>query len=226
MSREVGGSELTVVLRNLGSYLRQEGAIRSEVEARQSGVVNAARLGVAAPWVVLLLLATRPEAAAAYNSVAGAGLVVGGLVVSVVAYRVMITLGPCPRRRWFAWQMRGAWALLAGLGLGFGLWCIASMVPASTDPAGATGGTVRAGHLAGRARPASTSTRDRCRCSHCSWSRSPLVVPRSPAFLAPSRCPMTPAVGSSLTVEGFRSQQLLWAVVRACGPQHHDPGRT
>lgn len=103
MSREVGGSELTVVLRNLGSYLRQEGAIRSEVEARQSWVVNAARLGVAAPWVVLLLLATRPEAAAAYNSVAGAGLVVGGLVVSVVAYRVMITLGRLPEeRRWFA----------------------------------------------------------------------------------------------------------------------------
>lgn len=103
MSREVGGSELTVVLRNLGSYLRQESAIRSEVEARQSWVVNAARLGVAAPWVVLLLLASRPEAAAAYNSVAGATLVVCGLVVSVVAYRVMITLGRLPEeRRWFA----------------------------------------------------------------------------------------------------------------------------
>lgn len=103
MSREVGGSELTIVLRNLGSYLRQESAIRSEVEARQSWVVNAARLGVAAPWVVLLLLASRPEAAAAYNSAAGASLIVVGLAVSVVAYRVMITLGRLPEeRRWFA----------------------------------------------------------------------------------------------------------------------------
>ncbi len=103
MSREVGGGELTTVLRNLGSYLRQESAIRSEVLARQSWVRNAAKLGVAAPWVVLLLLATRPEAAAAYNSPAGAILIVTGLVVSVVAYRVMIGLGRLPEeRRWFA----------------------------------------------------------------------------------------------------------------------------
>jgi tight adherence protein B len=103
MSREVGGSELTTVLRNLSAYLRQESAIRSEVEARQSWVMNAAKLGVAAPWVVLLLLATRPEAAASYNSAAGATLIVGGLIVSFVAYRLMIGLGRLPEeRRWFA----------------------------------------------------------------------------------------------------------------------------
>ena len=103
MSREVGGSELTTVLRALSAYLRQESAIRSEVEARQSWVMNAARLGVAAPWIVLLLLATRPEAAAAYNSPAGGVLIVAGLAVSVVAYRLMIGLGRLPEdRRWFA----------------------------------------------------------------------------------------------------------------------------
>ena len=102
MSREVGGSELTTVLRNLAAYLRQEAAIRSEVEARQSWVMNAARLGVAAPWIVLLLLASRPEAAAAYNTPAGAALVVIGLVVSVVAYRIMVAVGRIPdERRWF-----------------------------------------------------------------------------------------------------------------------------
>ena len=103
MSREVGGTEITTVLRNLSAYLRQEAAIRSEVEARQSWVHNAAKLGVAAPWVVLLLLSTRPEAAAAYNSVAGATLIVGGLVLSVIAYRVMLAIGRLPEeRRWFA----------------------------------------------------------------------------------------------------------------------------
>jgi tight adherence protein B len=102
MSREVGGNELTQVLRNLATYLRQEAAIRSEVEARQSWVVNAARLGVAAPWIVLALLATRPEAAAAYNTVAGGLLILAGLVVSVIAYRVMLALGRLPEeRRWF-----------------------------------------------------------------------------------------------------------------------------
>jgi tight adherence protein B len=103
MSREVGGSELTTVLRNLASYLRQEAAIRSEVEARQSWVMNAARLGVAAPWIILLLLATRPEAAAAYNTPGGVVLIVGGLVVTAIAYRLMLALGRIPEeRRWFA----------------------------------------------------------------------------------------------------------------------------
>ena len=75
----------------------------SEVEARQSWVVNAARLGVAAPWLVLVLLSTRPEAAHAYNSPAGGALVVSGLVVSVVAYRIMVRLGRLPEEpRWFA----------------------------------------------------------------------------------------------------------------------------
>ena len=103
MAREVGGTELTSVLRALGANLRQESAIRSEVAARQSWVVNAARLGVAAPWVVLVLLATRPEAAEAYNSPSGVLLVVGGLAVSVVAYWLMMRLGRLPdERRWFA----------------------------------------------------------------------------------------------------------------------------
>ncbi len=102
MSREVGGSELTTVLRNLAAYLRQDAAIRSEVEARQSWVMNSARLGVAAPWVVLALLSTRPEAAVAYNTVAGAVVVIGGLGLSVVAYQVMLGLGRIPpERRWF-----------------------------------------------------------------------------------------------------------------------------
>ncbi|TQL48587.1 tight adherence protein B [Homoserinimonas aerilata] len=102
MSREVGGSDLTAVLRNLSAYLRQEAAIRSEVEARQSWVVNAARLGAVAPWVVLLLLASRPEAALAYNSAGGVALIAGGLAVTVLAYRIMLAIGRLPEEsRWF-----------------------------------------------------------------------------------------------------------------------------
>lgn len=103
MAREVGGSELPSVLRALATSLRADAAVRSEVEARQSWVRGAARLGVVAPWVVLLLLASRPEAAAAYNSPAGWVLLGVGLAVTVVAYRVMIALGRLPEeRRWFA----------------------------------------------------------------------------------------------------------------------------
>jgi tight adherence protein B len=103
MAREVGGSELPTVLRNLAASLRAELAVRSEAEARQSWVVSAARLGVAAPWVVLLLLSSRPEAASAYNSPLGLTVLGVGLLVTVVAYRLMVALGRLPEeRRWFA----------------------------------------------------------------------------------------------------------------------------
>lgn len=102
MSREVGGHELPSVLRALSQYLRQEAALRDEVEARQSWTVNAARLGVAAPWIILVLLATRPEAAAAYNTASGTVVVFVGAALSIVAYRVMLALGRLPEeRRWF-----------------------------------------------------------------------------------------------------------------------------
>ena len=102
MAREVGGSDLTVVLRSLSSWLRQDAAVRAEVEAKQSWVVNAARLGVAAPWIVLVLISTRPEAAQAFNTAAGTIVILGGLTVSVLAYRVMLALGRLPEeRRWF-----------------------------------------------------------------------------------------------------------------------------
>jgi tight adherence protein B len=103
MSREVGGTELPSILRALAAALRQEAAVRSEVEARQTWVVNAARLGVAAPWIVLLMLASRGEAAAAYNSPSGVTLLVVGFGVTLIAYRLMIALGRLPEeRRWFA----------------------------------------------------------------------------------------------------------------------------
>ncbi|MBA4247867.1 MAG: type II secretion system protein F [Microbacterium sp.] len=102
MAREVGGTELPTVLRSLSHYLRADAAVRSEVDARQSWVRTAARLGVVAPWIVLLMLGTRPEAAAAYNSAGGAVLVVGGLAATLVAYRLMIALGRLPEEgRWF-----------------------------------------------------------------------------------------------------------------------------
>lgn len=102
MARQVGGTELTAVLRSLAGSVRADAALRGEVEARQSWIRGAAVLGVVAPWVVLALLATRPEGAAAYGSPEGIALVVGGAGVSVVAYRLMMRLGRLPEpQRWF-----------------------------------------------------------------------------------------------------------------------------
>ena len=54
---------------------------------------------MAAPWVVLVLLSFRAETAAAYNSPAGLTLIVCGLALSVVSYRLMIALGRTPSAR-------------------------------------------------------------------------------------------------------------------------------
>lgn len=102
MAREVGGSDVTAVLRGLSGYLREDASLRAEVVARQSWIRNAARLGVAAPWLLLLVLASRRETMVAYDSPAGTALIVTGLAVTLVAYRSMIALGRLPEeRRWF-----------------------------------------------------------------------------------------------------------------------------
>lgn len=99
LTRDVGGSDLGKLLGTLSEFLRDHARTRSELEARQSWTVNAARLAVAAPWLVLMLMATRPEAIAAYNSPAGWAVLGGGLLISVICYRVMLRIGALPQEQ-------------------------------------------------------------------------------------------------------------------------------
>jgi tight adherence protein B len=96
LSRDVGGTDLGRLLRTLSAFLRADLRDRGELEARQSWTVNGARVAVAAPWVVLALLATRPEAVAAYNTGPGAAVLAAGGASSLVAYRLMIRIGHLP----------------------------------------------------------------------------------------------------------------------------------
>lgn len=96
LTREVGGTDLGRLLRTLATFLREDLAVRGELEARQSWTVNGARVAVAGPWVVLALLATRPETAAAYDSAAGMALLGSGAACSLFAYRLMLRIGRLP----------------------------------------------------------------------------------------------------------------------------------
>lgn len=96
IARDVGGTDLGRVLRTLSTFLREDARARAELEARQSWTVNAARLALAAPWAVLLLLATRGSTLDAYGTPAGALVLAIGAGVSVLAYRVMVTIGRLP----------------------------------------------------------------------------------------------------------------------------------
>ncbi|WP_194765495.1 type II secretion system F family protein [Microbacterium sp. UFMG61] len=102
MARQVGGTELSGVLRALSASVRADAALRGEVEARQSWIRGAAVLGAVAPWVILALLVMRPEGAEAYGTPEGMLVICLGAFVSVVAYRVMIRIGRLPEPgRWF-----------------------------------------------------------------------------------------------------------------------------
>ncbi len=96
VAREVGGTDLGRVLRTLGTFLREDARVRAELETRQGWTVNAARLAVAAPWAVLLLLATQQTTLVAYDTPVGTGLLIGGGVVCVFAYRLMLRIGRLP----------------------------------------------------------------------------------------------------------------------------------
>jgi tight adherence protein B len=96
MAREVGGTDLGRLLRTLSAFLREDARTRAELETRQGWTVNAARLALAAPWIVLLLLSTRPEAVHAYRTPAGALVLVVGGITSALAYRLMLRIARLP----------------------------------------------------------------------------------------------------------------------------------
>ncbi len=96
MAREVGGTDLGRLLRTLSAFLREDARTRAELESRQGWTVNAARLAVAAPWILLALLALRPEAVRAYNTTAGGVVLLAGGAVSVSAYRLMKRIARLP----------------------------------------------------------------------------------------------------------------------------------
>jgi tight adherence protein B len=96
MAREVGGNDLGRLLRTLSAFLREEARTRAELETRQGWTVNAARLALAAPWAMLLLLSTRPAAVESYRSTAGAFVLIGGGAMSLLAYRVMLRIALLP----------------------------------------------------------------------------------------------------------------------------------
>jgi tight adherence protein B len=99
VAREVGGSDLGTVLRTLSELLRSDARTRAELETRQGWIVNAARLAVAAPWLVLLLLGLKSSTLQAYDSPGGTVLLATGAAVCFVAYRMMLRIGRLPEDR-------------------------------------------------------------------------------------------------------------------------------
>jgi len=99
IAREVGGGELGRLLRSLSGYLRDDARTRSEMESRQAWTVNGARLAVAAPWLVLLIMSLQSDVIRRYASPAGVVVLVVGASLCVAAYWLMLRIGRLPVER-------------------------------------------------------------------------------------------------------------------------------
>src|SRR5690606_10168671 len=71
IARDVGGGDLGRMLRALSGFLRDDARTRSELESRQAWTINGARLAVAAPWIVLVLMSFQTETINRFQQPAG-----------------------------------------------------------------------------------------------------------------------------------------------------------
>lgn len=97
ISKALGGSELLQILRTLGDFLRQDLALRREIDVKHGWIKNSAHISAAAPWILLLLLSTQPSTAKAYSTPTGAIILIAGLVMTAIAYLWMNRLGRLPQ---------------------------------------------------------------------------------------------------------------------------------
>jgi tight adherence protein B len=96
ISKTLGGSELLNILRTVGTFLRQDLALRREIEVKHGWIKNSAHLSAAAPWLLLLLLSTQPATSRAFSTPTGVLILLIGLVMTAVAYIWMNRLGRLP----------------------------------------------------------------------------------------------------------------------------------
>lgn len=99
LSRTSGGIGLAGNLTRLAGQLRQQSALAGELSAKQGWVSGTAKLALATPWLVVLLLGARPENAVAYNSPAGLAVLAIGLGVCLLAYGIINVVSVIPQAK-------------------------------------------------------------------------------------------------------------------------------
>lgn len=99
MAVAMGGNGFLPGLKAQASQLRLENSNWEEINVKQSWVISSARLAVFAPWLILVLLGSRSETAAAFNSQVGLIILLFGLFASLFAFRLVRTLARLPERK-------------------------------------------------------------------------------------------------------------------------------
>lgn len=88
-----GGAGYLSALRHQSRAIRASSSVSRQIQAKQGWVLGTAKIAVAAPWLIVVLLSGRPENAAAYSSLQGSMLLLAGLAASVVAVYLITKIG-------------------------------------------------------------------------------------------------------------------------------------
>jgi len=92
-----GGTAYLESLRDQSLRTREEIALWGELQSKQGWVSGTAKLAIVSPWIVVGTLSARPENVAIYNTTEGLTILLSGLVVSLIAYRLVNLLGNLTR---------------------------------------------------------------------------------------------------------------------------------
>jgi tight adherence protein B len=84
-----GSETLATALSQLARMARARQELLNEVRGRQAVTVTAARVAVAAPWLVLLLTSGRPQTRATFLSLSGAMVLVAVAALCAVSFFMM-----------------------------------------------------------------------------------------------------------------------------------------
>jgi tight adherence protein B len=96
-AKNLGGTDLVSMLRQLGDFTRQDLSLRREIDAKQGWIRNSAHLSAGAPWLLLLLLSAQPTTSMAFASAQGASILALGVGMTAVAYLWMGKLSQLPQ---------------------------------------------------------------------------------------------------------------------------------
>ena len=84
ISKTLGGAELLTILRTVGTFLRQDLALRREIEVKHGWIKNSAHLS------------TQPATARAFSTTSGVLILFFGVAMTAIAYIWMNRLGRLP----------------------------------------------------------------------------------------------------------------------------------
>jgi len=96
LGSELGGVGQRQAWRTASDHLRQSLRLHGEVVAKQSWVVGSAKVALLAPWVIALLLMQLQSNRAAFATSAGTLVLLGGLMLSLLGYFLVSTMGRLP----------------------------------------------------------------------------------------------------------------------------------